>query len=110
MLDVKLKSVLEVNNMYFITTIDSKDKDTRCVGYYSTFEQAEKAVISNMFDICETCYDYAVIENIPEGIYQYDFNPTWYKYQKLTDGYIKCEQPSFVTKNGGMGTIGFAIG
>ena len=31
--------------MYFITTIEEKDgkvKDTRCVGYVDTFEEAEK--------------------------------------------------------------------
>ena len=92
--------------MYFITTIDSKKEDTRCVGYYSTFDKAESVVLHNAFDINETCYDYAVIENIPEGIYQYDFHPTWYKYQKLTDSYIKCEQPSFVQAT----SVGYSIG
>ena len=96
--------------MYFVTTIDSKDKDIRCVGYFSKFNDAEQAVLENACDIWETCYDYAVIENIQEGLYQYDFHPTWYKFHKLLGGYVKCEQPSFVNKNGGMGTIGFAIG
>lgn len=99
--------------MYFITTIETKKgdvKDTRCVGYFKTFEEAEQAVIKNACDIWETCYDYAVIENIKEGLYQYDFNPTWYKYHKLTSGYVKCEQPDFVNPKGGVGMIGYAIG
>ena len=66
--------------MYFITTIDSKHDDTRCVGYFKHFEEAERAVLRNSFDICETCYDYVTIENIEEGIYQYDFQPKWYKW------------------------------
>ena len=99
--------------MYFITTIETKKgdvKDTRCVGYFKTFEEAEQAVIKNACDIWETCYDYAVIENIKEGLYQYDFHPTWYKYHKLTSGYVKCEQPDFVNLKGGVGMIGYAIG
>lgn len=99
--------------MYFITTIEIKKgdvKDTRCVGYFKTFEEAEQAVIKNACDIWETCYDYAVIENIKEGLYQYDFHPTWYKYYKPTSGYIKCEQPDFVNPKGGVGMIGYAIG
>ena len=96
--------------MYFITTIEVKRKqikDTRCVGYYSKFDEAEKVVLSNSCDICETCYDYAVIENIPEGLYQYDFHPTWYKYQKLVGGYTKCENlPDFIKAI----DVGYAIG
>ena len=90
--------------MYFITTIETKKgdiKDTRCVGYYKTFEEAEQAVMENACDIWETCYDYAVIENIKEGLYQYDFHP---------NGYVKCEQPDFVNPKGGVGMIGYAIG
>jgi len=99
--------------MYFITTIEVKGKDikdVRCVGYFDTFEKAEKRVMTNACDIWETCYNYAVIENIPEGLYQYDFHPTWYKYHKLTDSYNKCEQPAFVNPKGGIGTVGYAIG
>ena len=96
--------------MYFVTTIDSRDEDRRCVGYFETFEEAEKAVLENACDIWETCYNYAVIENIKPGLYQYDFHPTWYKWHKLANGYMKCEQPSFVTKHGSIGTIGYAIG
>lgn len=95
--------------MYFITTLEAKKgeiKDTRCVGYFKTFKQAENAVINNKCDIWETCYNYAVIENIPEGLYQYDFHPTWYKYHEIIGKYIKCKQPAFVE----MTHIGYAIG
>ena len=93
--------------MYFITTVDSKDQDRRCVGYVKTFEEAEEIVTKNVCDIWETCYDYAVIENIQEGLYQYDFHPTWYKWHKLANGYIKSEPPSFAKDICG---IGYAIG
>ena len=91
--------------MYFITSV-GKD-DTRCVGYYSSFEQACFAVEHNCYDLYEAgCYPYAVIEKIEEGLYQYDFNPTWYKYNNSTELYEKSERPSFIEKN----LISFGIG
>ena len=92
--------------MYFITTVDSKDGDTRCVGYYSTFETAEEAVLDNACDIRETCYDYVVIENIEEGLYQYDQNPIWYKWDDLNEEYKRIEEKPKQYKN----QIGFGIG
>ena len=95
--------------MYFITTIETKKgnvEDTRCVGYFKTFEEAEQAVIKNACDIWETCYDYAVIENIEEGIYQYDTTPTWFKYNQETDEYVKSDRPDFIPNN----HVGFGIG
>lgn len=92
--------------MYFITTIDSKDGDQRCVGYYSNFKKAEEIVLDNIFDICETCYDYAVIENIPEGLYQYDDKPIWYEWNDVDEKYERLEKiPEQYEK-----FIGFAIG
>lgn len=92
--------------MYFITTIDSKRDDRRCVGYLKDFEEAEITVFENAMDICETCYDYAVIENIPEGLYQYDQNAKWYKWNDLEEKYEKIESRPEKYKN----TVGFAIG
>ena len=92
--------------MYFITIIDSKDNDKRCVGYFDTFEKAEEAVLDNACDINETCYDYCVIENVPEGLYQYDFKPTWYKWNDLDEVYEKIDYVPEPFKN----IIGFCIG
>ena len=92
--------------MYFITTIDSKDDDTRCVGYFKHFEEAERAVLRNSFDICETCYDYVTIENIEEGIYQYDFQPKWYKWNNDKEQYEPIEESPKKYKK----WVGFAIG
>lgn len=92
--------------MYFITTIDSKDGDTRCVGYFSTFEKAEEIILDNVGDIWETCYDYAVIENIEEGLYQYDHDAVWYKWDDLNEKYEKIKEIPEQYKK----LIGFAIG
>lgn len=93
--------------MFFITTIDTRNNDKRCVGYYSTFENAETAVLNNACDIWETCYDYVVIENVDEGLYQYDQNAVWYKWNDLDEKYIKrIEGRPEQYKN----IVGFAIG
>lgn len=94
--------------MYFITTIQLKDgeqKDSRCIGYFKQFEEAEYIVLNNVGDIEETIYNYCVIENIPEGIYQYDQNAKWYKFNDLDEVYKPCKKPKELNH-----FVGFGIG
>lgn len=94
--------------MYFITTIQIKNGQlgyTRCIGYFETFEKAEHIVLNNVGDIEETIYNYCVIENIPDGIYQYDQNAKWYKFNKLDEVYKPCEKPKELNH-----LVGFSIG
>ena len=94
--------------MYFITTIQFKngiEEDRRCVGYFKSFEEAERIVLNNIGDIEETIYNYCVIENIPEGIYQYDQNAKWYKFDDLVEMYKPCEPPEELHN-----VVGFGIG
>lgn len=94
--------------MYFITTVQIKDEQlgyTRCIGYFKTFEKAEYIVLNNVGDIEETIYNYCVIENIPDGIYQYDQNAKWYKFNDLDEVYRPCEKPKELNH-----LIGFGIG
>lgn len=94
--------------MYFITTVQIKDEQlgyTRCIGYFETFEKAEYIVLNNVGDIEETIYNYCVIENIPDGIYQYDQNAKWYKFDNLNEVYKPCEKPKELNH-----LVGFGIG
>lgn len=92
--------------MYFITTISKKHGD-RCVGYYANEQDAIDAVIHNACDLNEAgYYPYAVIENVEEGLYQYDQSPIWYKYNETTDKYEKTDRPDFIPSN----HVGFGIG
>ncbi len=94
--------------MYFITTVDPKDNDVRCVGYFSDKDMAIEVVENNIGDIYEAgCYQYAVIEHIPEGIYQYDTEPLWFTYIEKTQKYQPCATPLFIRKEH---MVGFAIG
>ncbi|MCI8397739.1 MAG: hypothetical protein HFJ52_09125 [Clostridia bacterium] len=89
--------------MYFVTTLCNVDEDKRCVGYFKTFEEAENIVLNNIGDINETIYDYAIIENIPEGLYQYDQNASWYQWNN--GKYEKINKPDVYNH-----LVGWAIG
>lgn len=73
--------------MFFITIHYIKTENdvsdilnSRCIGYYKDYQNALNTIENNYCDIYEFGhYNYVVIENIPEGLYQYDDNPTWFK-------------------------------
>ena len=92
--------------MFFITTIDSKHDDIRCVGYYKDFDTAKDVVINNNCDINETCYDFCIIENVPEGLYRYDYNPVWFRWNSETEHYEVIDYVPEQYK----GEIGFSVG
>lgn len=92
--------------MYFITTIQIKNnqiQSTRCVGYVSDLDLAKEIIENNEYDLNETIYNYALIENIPEGIYQYDMSPLWFKFNELDEKYKPCEIPECCKNNVGFG-------
>lgn len=94
--------------MYFITMIQIKnneEEDRRCVGYFDNFNEAEHVIINNICDLNETIYNYGLIENIKSGLYQYDENPIWYKFDEKSNKYFKCDRPK-----GFENYTGFAIG
>ena len=93
--------------MYFVTTVSEKHGN-RCVGYFTEKETAIEVVKSNAGDINEAgYYPYAGIENIPEGLYQYDQDPIWFTYIEKTEEYKISPTPLFVRKNH---FVGFGIG
>lgn len=67
------------------------------VGYYFDMDKAFDAVKENAYDINETCYDYALIEEIKEGLYQSASSDSrwFFKYNKNKDGYDQIEEPDF---------------
>lgn len=92
--------------MYFITTVNPDDY--RCVGYVSSLDEAIRIVENNIGDLYEEgYYPYAVIENIPEGIYKYDQNPIWFKFDDRKYKYKRVdERPSYIDNH----FVGFGIG
>lgn len=89
--------------IYLITTFESigfKDGfvdlgDRRSVGFRYTFDCAEQTVLENRCDINETIYDYAVIETIYPGLYQYadGEDRKFYKFNYDTKMYEQINEP-----------------
>lgn len=92
--------------MYFVSGVS--EDDIRCVGYYSDLKDAFDAVVNNYGDMNEVgCYPHAVIENIREGLYQYDTDPIWFEFDEKTEKYKRINnRPSYIGKH----FAGFAIG
>lgn len=78
--------------MYFITTFERFEEDTktgghiygdvRAVGYYDDREAAINTVLNNACDIQETIYNYAVIDCVSPGLYQLPTEQLFFKWNK----------------------------
>jgi hypothetical protein len=88
-----------------MTTITnlSNNSNSRCIGYFSKQEDAIETIESNWGDFWETIYNYAVIENVPEGVYQLDFNPLWFQYDRDTEKYKQIDRPKETLHQCGFG-------
>ena len=91
--------------MWFITVmekIEPSDQflaifgDHRTWGYYKDYDIALLALHENWTDMWETCYDYAVLERFPEGVFPYCEERYWFKYNRERDGYFEIEEPECV--------------
>jgi len=86
-------------NIFFVTVINDEPYRSRCWGFYHDFETAEQGVLENWTDMYELgCYNYAVIEEWPEGIMACSEKETWYSvvYDGNKDGkhvVTKIEKP-----------------
>lgn len=92
--------------MWFITTITNLEEfNTRTVGWFNDYDEAEKIVLENQCDLWETIYDYAVIDWIPKGLYQSDGGYFWFKFNIETSKYELVDCPK-----GFENIIGIGIG
>lgn len=78
---------------------------TRCVGYFSAFLNATKAIEENKCDYNEYKWDFIVIEEVYQGIWVTPVNEYWYKWNIDTKTFLQCNKPSCF-----YGTTGFGIG
>src|SRR4051812_3822448 len=76
---------------------------SRTWGWYEKFEDAEEVILKNLTDIFEYSYNYACIEEVPEGIltiakvvqwYKADFNVTQIDSQPYPE-VSKCDPPPY---------------
>jgi uncharacterized protein involved in copper resistance len=78
---------------------DDDSKDPRLVRFWRTpgwtknrFD-AERIVLDNIGDIHEGRYQYAVIEELPEGLYPFSINEWWYYWNTKKDRYVLINKP-----------------
>ena len=67
-------------------------------GFFHEKENAIMAVRMNACDIWETCYDYAIVEEIGPGLYSRVKNCWLFKYDRELDEYIQFENPDIFNK------------
>lgn len=89
--------------MYFVTVFTEFDEEygigeSRCVGYLTTFDDAEYRVKNNILDIREYTYDYAVIEKLELGLYPIATSRKFYKYDGKSGCYLHIREPECVKR------------
>ena len=84
--------------MYFIFTLKNlnwesliEETGETCLGWFDNEKEAVNFVESNRLDINETCYDYALISFIPQGIYRVPVQQIWFKFNYDIKKYEKIE-------------------
>ena len=92
--------------MYFIIVME-KDWSTvdkygirdygsvRTWGFYKDKDRAIEALHTNVTDMCETCYNFAVLEEIEEGICRYcgKEDRIFFKNDIEKNGYYESDEP-----------------
>lgn len=81
---------------------------SRCIGFYHELETAIKAVQENSLDMREEEYPLALVEKRcigPYGVGSGVDNLHWFRWNKDTEKFEKCETPK-----GYENTIGFGMG
>ena len=79
--------------------------DSRTTGYYYTYDDARDAVVSNLYDMWETIYDYALIEKVAPGVFNgaSTDDRSLFKYNKDKDKYEPIEEPKILNHIYGIG-------
>lgn len=66
---------------------------TNTIGWFREYKDAKRIVKDNIGDIWETCFTYALIEELQEGLYSYMSNRWLFKYNPQKDQYEYMEIP-----------------
>ena len=80
-------------------------RDSRSWGWYREAAAAVDALHRNHTDLHETIYDWAVVEEIPEGVCPDVLSERWFRFDRSAGGYRPAERPADLA-----GTVGFSLG
>ena len=70
-------------------------RSSRTWGWFGTFEDAVEVIEKNISDIWECFYEYAMIDEVPEGICTFPRQEWWWKWEgdDKTGKYIPTTRP-----------------
>ena len=66
----------------------------RTPGIFLDLKNAQTAIIENACGIQDCSYNYAVIEEIQEGIYPFPIKEYWFKWSRKERKYKPCNKPA----------------
>jgi len=66
----------------------------RCIGYFPSYEEAVASVKANQGEMHECRYNYAVIEEIPSGVWQRTIEENWFYWNGEHRSWFGCTKPS----------------
>ena len=69
---------------------------TNLCGWYFDFQDAYRAVTENMCDIWEHTYDYALIEEVEEGLYPSSMKRWFFHFDEDSLIYDPIKEPEFL--------------
>lgn len=67
--------------------------DSRVFGYFRTLEQAKNALAKNTLNMHEYYYNYAIVEEIDEGIHPEVESRYFFEYNKELNGFLPIDEP-----------------
>lgn len=81
--------------IHVITLMADLEACTKChtVGWYVDEEEAFKAVMENRGGMEECLYDYAVIEEVPPGVYAIPSKEAWFKWNGDEGKFMPISKP-----------------
>ena len=88
--------------MFFITCFSKCENDARgnldigdmrTFGYFDNLETSKQALNENWCDMHEGLYEFAVIENIGQGIHPHAKEIAWFRWDDEKQGFFEIEKP-----------------
>lgn len=90
-------------SIFTITTLRMDGYQGRSPGWFTSWREADQCVKENWGDIFECGYHYAVIEQVPPGLYAQPNGGLraewWYKWNKGKKTYVPITKPDRFKRN-----------
>lgn len=80
------------------------------VGWFATESEALTMIESNAMDICEACFDHAIVEKIGPGFYGHALKRWLFQFNNSTSKYEQIDLPEGLKIKGKYDTFTFMVG